>query len=131
VGQDSGNSYCSLTSPCLTISHAVEVGGNTIVVNILECFYPINPFSITGGLVLMIWATVSQNTLASLAWNSSYSGSGTLLSVTNGTLSIEYVTIWHNSSSKGPIMGGSSGSGSIALKVLHFLYGYIKWYLLL
>jgi hypothetical protein len=104
----------------LTIGKILGISAESYTIYILECVYTSNPITLSAGSVVSITATVSSNSIATLCWNSSYSGSaGTpLLSMTTGSLVISYITIWHNSSSKGPILSRSvGGSGYLRLLV--------------
>jgi hypothetical protein len=122
AGVDSGNTVCSQALPCLTISHVLEIASGSVLINILECFYPSNPLSFEADISLIISATVSENSTASLAWNSSYSGTASLFTMTSGNLTLRYITLWHNSSSKGPIVTCSSEDGSVRLIVFIVIY---------
>jgi hypothetical protein len=82
---------------------------------ILECFYATEPVSILT-TTLFLNASVQTDPEAALAWNSSSSASGALFSVTTGALELSYITVWHNSSSKGAILS-LTGNGNISLIV--------------
>jgi hypothetical protein len=102
------------------MAHALVVaeGALSTIIYILECFYPMDPLMIPVGMLLKISAAVTSTAAtATVAWDPSSSGTGGLFSMSNGTLTIEYLTIWHNGTSKGPIFAHTGGIGTFELLV--------------
>jgi hypothetical protein len=77
---------CSQTNPCLTLSFAVRLLGNTTLY-IMECAWTTIPFSV-GGNYLTLSTTNEINPQASIAWSGS--GSVPLFSVVEGQLTFKY-----------------------------------------
>jgi hypothetical protein len=116
-GNDSNS--CNQTTPCLTISQAITSFGN-VQIRVLECTYVSLPVTIpaNNGAVTTLQitvATTSSATVASLGWNTSYSGLLALFNLnSNGKIVVKNITIIHNINSKNSIFS-ATGNSSLRL----------------
>jgi hypothetical protein len=95
-GSDSNS--CTTSSPCLTLSLVLS-GTDNVNVGVLECDYTPSPVTIGSDLFTIITSTV-ENSIATIAFNSSYTGTNALFSLSSGVLEVENLTVIHNSDVK-------------------------------
>jgi hypothetical protein len=113
-GSDTNNNECSITNPCLTIQHALEVNSQ-VELKILECDFVPTPVSFTSHVVIS--TVVVENSQATLGFSSSSSNNTPLFSVTTTNITVKTITIIHNNSSKGSIFS-VSGDGVVEIQNL-------------
>jgi hypothetical protein len=101
-GLDSNN--CSeQSSSCFSISYILSIAFENEKINILilVCEYTTNPILFREFSMIEIGSSEGSET--TLSWNISYSQSGSLFTTFSSNLTVKYITILHNSESKGPI----------------------------
>jgi hypothetical protein len=82
----------------------------------LECTLLANSKAVPALSNTQIVATVALGSVATLGWNTSAVPAEALLMLTTGVVTIRYITIIHNSDSKGAMLS-LGGSGEFGLEV--------------